>query len=161
MTSRFPLVVNTATSRIAELPSGDDLDLSSSNISNVGNISSAGTLISVTGNIANINLVKFGETVVAGGSTGAATISPNAAAGTIYNYTLTGNITLNTLTNVVAGTSMTIILTQDGTGNRTLTSTMKFAGNSKTLSTAASTTDIVSVFYDGTNYYAVLSKGYV
>lgn len=41
MTSRFPLVVDTATSRIAELPAGDDLDLSSSNISNVGNITVA------------------------------------------------------------------------------------------------------------------------
>jgi hypothetical protein len=37
---------------------------------------------------------------------------------------------------------------------------MKFAGNSKTLSTAASSIDIMSVFYDGTTYYATLSKGY-
>jgi hypothetical protein len=55
---------------------------------------------------------------------------------------------------------MTIIITQDGTGGRTLTSSMKFAGASKTLSTAASAVDIISVFYDGTTYYATLSKGY-
>jgi hypothetical protein len=37
---------------------------------------------------------------------------------------------------------------------------MKFAGGSKTLSTT-NTTDIISVFYDGTNYWASLSKDFV
>jgi len=120
-----------------------------------GNISSAGT-----GNVSNVLFTKFSETVVSGGSV-SGTLTPNATAGTIYEYTLTGNITLSTLSNAVAGTSMTIVLTQDGTGNRTLTSTMKFQGGNKTLSTAASTTDIMFVFYDGTNYYATLTKGYV
>jgi hypothetical protein len=73
---------------------------------------------------------------------------------------LTGNITINALGNAVAGSSAVLILTQDATGNRLLSSTMKFAGNSKTLSTAASSIDIMSVFYDGTTYYATLSKGY-
>jgi hypothetical protein len=120
-----------------------------------GNISSTGK-----SNIANTNFTKFQETVIGGGSV-SGTITPDAAAGTIYTYTLTGNITLNSLANVTTGTSMTLRLTQDASGNRTLTSTMKFAGGSKTLSTAASATDIISVFYDGTSYYAVLSKGYV
>ena len=208
-TSRFPLVVNTSTSRIAELPSGDNLDLSGSDIVGVSNITFSGTLtgtvatattagsattagtvttaaqpnitstgtltsLSVTGNItggnitlstgtanfANLVTFKYNETVIAGGNTGAATLTPNAAAGTIFNYTLTGNITLSALTNAVAGTGVTIILTQDGTGNRTLTSTMKFLGGTKTLSTAASAIDIMSVFYDGTTYYASLGKGF-
>jgi hypothetical protein len=37
---------------------------------------------------------------------------------------------------------------------------MKFAGADKTLSTAPGSIDIISVFYDGTNYYASLTKGY-
>jgi hypothetical protein len=45
-------------------------------------------------------------------------------------------------------------------GPYTLTSTMLFAGASKTLSTAANAVDILSVTYDGTNYWASLSKGY-
>jgi hypothetical protein len=64
------------------------------------------------------------------------------------------------LGNAIAGRSMTLIITQDGTGNRTLTSSMKFAGASKTLSTAASSVDIISVFYDGSTYYSALTKGY-
>lgn len=204
MSNRFPLIIDSSTNRILELPATDNLDLTGSNISNVNNIlssanvnaqffngngsgltgivastattagtvttnaqpniTSTGTLTSVTvsgnANITNTNLVKFGETVIAGGSTGASTLTPNAAAGSIYNYTLTGNITINSLGNAVAGTSMTLILTQDATGNRTLTSTMKFAGGSKTLSTAANAIDVVGVMYDGTTYYASLTKGY-
>jgi hypothetical protein len=37
---------------------------------------------------------------------------------------------------------------------------MKFAGNSRTLSTFANSQDIISVFYDGTTYWASLTKGY-
>jgi hypothetical protein len=150
--------ITTINSTLATITTGNIANINSTlAIITTGNIAN---INSTTGNIANVNLVKFGETVVAGGSTGAATITPNAAAGTIYNYTLTGNITLSALTNAVAGTSMTIILTQDATGSRTLTSTMKFSGASKTLSTSANAIDIMSVFYDGTTYYATLSKGY-
>jgi hypothetical protein len=93
-----------------------------------------------------------------GNATG--TVSPNIANGTIQKITLTGNITLNNITGVDAGQSMVIILTQDATGSRTLTSSMKFLGGTKTLSTAGNSVDIVSVFYDGTSYYAALGKGY-
>jgi hypothetical protein len=37
---------------------------------------------------------------------------------------------------------------------------MKFSGGTKTLSTAASSIDVIGVFYDGTTYYASLTKGY-
>jgi hypothetical protein len=107
----------------------------------------------------NVNFTTFDEKVIAGGSV-TGTLTPDVAAGTIYQYTLNGNVNINTLANAVAGSSMVIILTQDATGSRTLTSTMKFAGGTKTLSTAANSVDIVSVFYDGTTYYATLSKGY-
>ena len=128
------------------------------------NITTVGTLgnlsVTNTGNIGNINMTKFNETVVAGGSV-SGTITPQAQTGTIYTYTLTGSITLNTITNAVAGTSMTILLTQGGSGSYTLTSTWKFSSGSKTLSTAVGTIDAIFVFYDGTSYYATLNKGYV
>lgn len=125
-----------------------------------GTISAANISLTGSANLANLQLVKFEETVVAGGTV-SGTLTPNSSAGTIYNYTLNGNITINSLGNAVAGTSMTLILTQDGTGNRILSSTMKFASGLKTLSTAANATDILSVFYDGTTYYATLSRGFV
>jgi hypothetical protein len=137
------------------------------NITSVGTLSSltvSGTATITTGNITTGNFgnsvfTKYQEKVVAGGSV-SGTITPDAAAGTIYTYTLTGAITLNALTNAVAGTSMTIILTQGGTGSYGLTSTMKFAGGAKSLSSAVGAIDIISVFYDGTNYYAIVSRSY-
>ena len=100
------------------------------------------------------------ETVYAWGNT-SGTITPNVSSGTVHTMTLTGNITFNSVTNAVTGTSITLILTQDGIGNRTLTSTMKYANGSKTLSTLATATDIISVFYDGSNYWASLGRGFV
>jgi hypothetical protein len=100
------------------------------------------------------------ETVYSGGNLAAGTYTPNVSSGTVHRYTLTGNITINALTNVTTGTNLSLILTQDGTGSRTLSSTMKFAGGSKTLSTQTSAIDIITVFYDGTNYLAGLSKGF-
>ena len=127
------------------------------------NITSVGTLTSVEisglANIGNLTTNKYSEKVVAGGSVSGAT-TPDVATGTIFNYTLTGSITINSLANAVAGSGATLILTQGGSGSYTLTSTMKFLGGTKTLSTAVGAIDIMSVFYDGTTYYASLGKGF-
>jgi hypothetical protein len=80
--------------------------------------------------------------------------------GSIQTMTLTGNITANSIQNMAAGQSITMIMTQDATGSRTLSSTMKWSGGYKTLTTTASATDIATIFYDGTTYYASLSRGY-
>jgi hypothetical protein len=90
----------------------------------------------------------------------ASTITPNVANGTVQTVTLTGNVTFSAFASPVTGQSLTLIIVQDATGSRTLTSTMKFSGASKTLSTAANSIDIMTVFYDGTNYYASLAKGF-
>jgi len=126
------------------------------NITSVGNL----TALTVSGNVSavNIDLVAFDETVA--NLTYAATITPNVANATIQTVTLTGNVTLNAFENVRTGQSLTLIIKQDGTGSRILSSTMKWAGNTKTLSTAASSVDIASIFYDGTNYWASLNKGF-
>lgn len=88
------------------------------------------------------------------------TITPNVTNGNVQTITLNGNLTFSAFTSPTAGQSLTLIVKQDATGSRTLTSTMKFAGASKTLSTAANSIDIISVYYDGTNYYASLAKGF-
>ena len=100
------------------------------------------------------------ETVVNHGNV-TGTLTPNVSSGTIHKMTLVGNITLNTLTNVATGSSLTIVMTQDSTGTRTLTNTgWKWLGGNKTLSTTGTNIDIVTVFYDGSIYYASLGKGY-
>ena len=108
---------------------------------------------------ATLKLTDYEEKINTGlGTTG--TLTPDPKDGTVQKITLTGDITVNALSNVSAGQTVTLIITQPASGNWTLTSTMKFAGGSKTLSTASDAIDIVSIFYDGAVYYASLSKGF-
>ena len=104
-----------------------------------------------------LNNIEYHEKVHSLGTT-SGTVAPNVINGNVQTITLNGNLTLNAFTSPIAGQSMTLIVNTNGTG-RTLTSTMKWAGGDKTLSTT-NTTDIISVFYDGTNYWASLSKGF-
>jgi hypothetical protein len=91
----------------------------------------------------------------------ASTITPNIALGSIQEVTLTGNVTMNAFGGAPqAGQNLTIKFIQDSTGNRTLSSTMLWAGGAKTLSTAGNAVDIATVFYDGTTYYATLNLDY-
>jgi hypothetical protein len=100
-----------------------------------------------TGAIANTNEVRI-------------ELSVPVTANTYIVNVSNANFTFNGFTNGVAGSSATVIITQASPGSRLLTSTMKYANASKTLSTTTGAIDIISVFYDGTTYYATLSKGY-
>lgn len=104
-----------------------------------------------------IKNLEYNENVYALGTT-SGTIAPNVANGNVQTITLNGNLTLNAFTSPVTGQSLTLIINTNGT-SRTLSSTMKFSGGSKTLSTT-NTTDIITVFYDGTNYWASLAKDF-
>lgn len=116
-----------------------------------------------TNTIEGATLKDYNETVYSLGNINGTegtdfTINPNN--GSIQTATLDGNITINGPTNLSSGESVTLILTQDATGSRTLSSTMLFAGGDGTLSTDPNAVDIIGIFYDGTNYYASLSTGF-
>ena len=108
----------------------------------------------------SVTFKGLNETVYNWGNVAAGTYTPDASTGTIHRMTLTGNVTINALANATTGSNATLILTQDSTGTRLLSSTMKFAGGNKTLSTAATSTDIISILYDGTTYWASLTRGF-
>jgi hypothetical protein len=85
--------------------------------------------------------------------TDGATITPNFAVANNFSVTLGGNRTLANPTNLVAGQSGVIKLTQDGTGGRTLAfgSYWDFAaGTAPTLTTAANAVDILAYYVDST-----------
>jgi hypothetical protein len=120
----------------------------------------ANSNISITPNGTGQTVVKnleYQEFVHALGTT-SGTITPNATNGNVQTITLNGNLTINAFTSPVSGQTITLIIDTNGTG-RTLTSTMLFAGASKTLSTT-DTIDILTISYIGTTYYASLVKGY-
>jgi hypothetical protein len=81
--------------------------------------------------------------------TDGATITPDFAVANNFSVTLGGNRTLANPSNLTAGQSGVIVLTQDGTGSRTLSygANWKFpAGTAPTLTTTASAVDVL-VYY--------------
>jgi hypothetical protein len=70
------------------------------------------------------------------------------------------------LTNLSTGQSVRLIIKQDATGSRTATfstatsTAVKFPGGTPTLSTAANSIDVVTIFNDGTNYLGTIIKAY-
>lgn len=81
--------------------------------------------------------------------TDGATITPDFSLANNFSVTLGGNRTLANPTNLTAGQSGVIVITQDGTGSRTLAygSYFKFpGGTAPTLTTTASAVDVL-VYY--------------
>jgi len=135
MANRYPLVLNGTT--VQELQSGDD----------------------VTGLVIGTDIQAYdadtAKTDVAQSFTAAqrgaistltdgATITPNFALANNFSVTLGGNRTLANPSNLTAGQSGSIFITQDGTGSRTLAYGSQYdfiGGTAPTLSTAASAVD--------------------
>lgn len=90
----------------------------------------------------------------------AATITPDRSTAKVFTCTLTGNVILANPTNLQPGQAIDVVLTQDGTGSRLLSSVgslWKFPGGTKTLSTGANAVDRIAGVYDGTRICATLS----
>jgi hypothetical protein len=86
--------------------------------------------------------------------TSASTITPDFAASNNFSVTLGTNATLANPSNLTAGQSGVIAITQDGTGSRTLAygSKFKFAGGTApTLTTTASAVDILTYYVESTS----------
>ena len=96
--------------------------------------------------------------------TDGATITPDLADSNNYSVTLAGNRTLANPTNITAGQSGSIFVSQDGTGSRTLAygTNWDFAGGTApTLSTAASSVDRIDyVVRTATSIHAVFTAAY-
>jgi hypothetical protein len=79
------------------------------------------------------------------------TITPNFALANNFSVTLGGSRTLANPTNLTAGQSGVIVITQDGTGSRTLAygSYWKFSnGTAPTLTTTASAVDVLAYYVE-------------
>ncbi len=155
MANRYPLVLNGTT--VQELQSGD----------------------AVTGLIIGTDVQAYdadtAKTDVAQSFTAAqrgaisaltdgATITPDFAVANNFSVTLGGNRTLANPTNLTAGQSGSIFVTQDGTGSRTLAygSYFDFAGGTApTLSTTANAVDRIDyVVRTTTSIHAVFTANY-
>jgi hypothetical protein len=97
--------------------------------------------------------------------TSSSTITVDCGLAPVHTVTLGTNTQFN-IANLGTGQSVTLIITQDGTGSRTATfgtdtsTAVKFAGGAPTLSTGNGDIDIVTIFNDGTNYYGSCAKDF-
>ena len=154
-----------ASSGTTPLVSGGALGTPSSgtvtNLTGTASININGTVGATTANTGAFTTLTFKnpiEAIYNIGTTGG-TVAPDPANGSVQQITLNSALTINAFTNPTAGESLTLII-YGGTAYTSITSTMKFAGGIKTLTGTAGCIDILSIYYDGTTYFASLGKGY-
>jgi hypothetical protein len=100
MTNRFPLIVNASANQIQELASGDNLDLTGSNISNVGNITAYYNINANTFYGSGAGLTSIPAANISGSVPVAVNVSGNAqpnitSVGTLASLSVTSTITGN------------------------------------------------------------------
>lgn len=107
-------------------------------------------------------LKRYKETVYNIGNSGTSTITPDFNNGAVQTIAATGNFTLALPTNITSGANLTLIITQDATGTRTFSpnASYKFANGLKTLSVAANSIDVMTIYYDGSRYLCSLIRNY-
>nr|AKH46386.1 hypothetical protein [uncultured marine virus] len=130
--------------------------------SNFGNIDNgASTLDSGASTLASLTVTaetSFGGAAgfPAQSSTGDGTTTIDWGLGNKYNFTFGAQNDTFTFTAPTSPGNFILKMVQDGTGSRTATwpATVKWpAGTAPTLTTAGGGIDIISFYYDGTNYY--------
>ena len=136
-----------------------DINKSISNVNDIIDYFNGGGSITATGDQISFNK-GYKETINT--LTSSASITVDADTASVHKVILDTNATF-TLSNMTAGQSVSIIVTQDGTGTRTgAFSGVKFpSGVVNSLSTGANDIDIVNIFYDGTNYYGSVLRDFV
>ena len=120
-----------------------------------------------TGQIAMNSAVKFNVGYIddINTLTSSSTITVECSLAPVHKVTL-GTNTGFVITNLPTGGTVTLIIRQDATGFRTATfgtdgsTAIKFPSGAATLSTAANSIDVVTIFNDGTAYLGNIANSY-
>jgi trimeric autotransporter adhesin len=150
-TGTAPLVV-ASTTNVA------NLNASSLNGATFAAPGAIGGTTAAAGTFTNLTVSGYIDEAVFSLGTTSGTIAPSATNGSVQTITLNGNLTINAFTSPISGQTITLVIDTNGT-NRTLTSSMLFAGGNKILSITDSI-DILTISYIGTTYYANLVRDY-
>lgn len=123
-----------------------------------------GSDVTALGEFTATDTVEGGVASVITALTDGATITPDFSASNNFSVTLGGNRTLANPTNLVAGQSGSIFISQDGTGSRTLAygSYYDFSGGTApTLTTTASAVDRIDyIVRSSTSIHCVFTGNY-
>lgn len=133
------------------------LNLETNNTTRLSISSAANATVSITGNLSVSGQYQSAQYALTDG----ATIALDWNNGLVQAVTLGGNRTF-TFSNPIAPGRYLIVLKQDATGSRTITwPTVKWrGGTAPTLTTTANKYDLITLIYDGTNYYGDASLNY-
>ena len=153
------LVTATATElNLIDGYTGTTAELNYNDITTLGTAEASKTLSASSGSAVILSdfvtsrpvIKDYAETVYAGGDTATAK-TLDETNGNVQTWTMTGNctFTMPSGSGLQAGTSMTLILTQDGTGSRTgaFTSVKWAGGDAPTLTTTATSGIDILTFY--------------
>jgi hypothetical protein len=116
--------------------------------------------MSLIASILRANGLSFGQVVA---QTGSGATSIDWTSSSKQRVTLTGNATLSFVA-PIGVTTTTLFIQQDATGGRTITwpAGMKWStGSAPTLSTGAGAVDMVTLLYDGTNYWSQFTANFL
>lgn len=135
MANRYPLVLNGTT--VQELQSGDAV----TGLVIGTDVQAYDAATAKTNAVQTFSVAQRGAIT---SLTDGATITPDFAASNNFSVTLGGNRTLANPTNLTAGQSGSVFITQDGTGSRTLAYGTQYdfiGGTAPTLTTTAAAVD--------------------
>lgn len=113
-----------------------------------------GSDVTSLGEVANTDTIDGGVAGTITALTDGATVTPDFDLSNNFSVTLGGNRTLANPSNLTAGQSGVIVITQDGTGSRTLAygSYWKFAnGTAPSLTTTASAVDVLAYYVESSS----------
>jgi hypothetical protein len=102
--------------------------------------------------ISNPVLKDYAETIYSLGSTDSPTIT--ISNGNVQSVSITSGLSLPAFSDAATGQSVTLLVTGSGTASGT--GAYKFAGGNTTLTSYS----VVSVFYDGTTYWASIATDF-
>ena len=124
----------------------------------IANITATDTTFS--NDLVGAKMIAFDGVVDKGTQSSATTVDWND--GNHQKITISGDFILEMTDPTHAAAMLTLRVSQDGTGGRTLSlPTMKWPrGNAPTLSTSANSVDIITIMWDGSDYYASIGQGY-
>lgn len=151
--------ISTNTGDLILSPSGGVGKVTISNVDITG-----GTIDGVTA------LTDVGTISVEGGAytktetitSAAGVLTANCDDSNVFTTTLTENVTLS-LSNADSGQTVNILITQDGTGSRTMSWPASFkwpSGTPSSLSTGAGDVDLLTATFIGSSWYATLIKDF-
>lgn len=163
-TGRFTTITSTVATGTAPFTVASTTNVANLNASSLNGATFAapGAIGSTTASSGKFTSLEFKnpiEPIFDLGTTGG-TIAPDPANGSVQKITLNSALTINAFTNATAGETLTLFI-YGGTAYTSITSTMKFAGGIKTLTATAGCIDVLTIYYDGVNYFGSLSKGFV